>query len=148
VLFNRPDRNITGLAWLKSGACRAAGFRPGFCPLGVKPRPRLPGSYVSFHQLRTLGLPRGPEITRLCEVVHTSPKAPMNGSLWGYSIPEVGCHACGRNLSCCDHVGDGAAHGLVNLDVAQGQGRCGGNANAGFEQFTAAALARWRPRGG
>ena len=56
--------------------------------------------------------------------------------------PGGRCHASERDISCCDHSGDCVYHGLVNLDVAQGQGCHGGNPTAGFEQLNAAALGR------
>ena len=82
-------------------------------------------------------------IAGLCEVVHTLPtrKVPMNPC--GADRPGGRCHASERDISCCDHIGDCAYHGLVNLDVAQGQGCYG----AGFEQFNAAALGRVIPAG-
>ena len=77
-------------------------------------------------------------LVSMCEVVHTlsTRKAPMN--LAGLIDPGGRCHAYERDLSCCDHIGDCAYHGLVNLYVAQGQGRYGVSPNAGFEQFNAA----------
>jgi hypothetical protein len=44
-------------------------------------------------------------------------------------IDPDGCHAYDRDLG-CDHIGDRAYHGLVNVDVAQAQG-CGDNPNVG-----------------
>jgi len=61
----------------------------------------------------------------------------------GADRPGGRCH--GRDISCCDHIGDCAYHGLVNLDVAKGQGCYGGNPTACFEQFNAAALGRVVP---
>ena len=65
----------------------------------------------------------------------------------GADRPGGRCHASERDISCCDHIGDCAYHGLVNLDVAQGQGCYDGNPTAGFEQFNAAALGRVVPAG-
>ena len=65
--------------------------------------------------------------------------------LCGTDPPGGRCHACERDISCCDHIGDYAYHGLVNLDVAKGQGCYGGNPTACFEQFNAAALGRVVP---
>ena len=65
----------------------------------------------------------------------------------GADRPGGRCHASERDISCCDHIGDCAYHGLVNLDVAQGQGRYDGNPTASFEQFNAAALGRVVPAG-
>jgi len=64
----------------------------------------------------------------------------------GLIDPGGRCHAYGRALSCCDHIGNCASDGLVNLDVAQGQGRYGDNPNADFEQFNAAALGPRAPQ--
>ena len=61
--------------------------------------------------------------------------------------PGGRCHASEPDISCCDPIGDCAYHGLVNLDIAQGQGCYGGNPTASFEQFNAAALGRVVPAG-
>jgi len=61
-----------------------------------------------------------------------------------FCSPERRRNATIKSLLVCATL---AYHGLVNLDVAQGQGCYGGNPSAGFEQFNAAASGRVGPAG-